>query len=112
MSTITIGCRLPTGMVLEVAGKAVTLAGQRQTHARSKIIILTPDDYGTTEVDESFWAAWKSQVGEDFAPLKSGAIFEAKNDKEAAAKVKDLKQKKTGLEGSDQASGGVSKMES
>lgn len=103
MSTVTIGCRLPTGLVLEVVKNGVPtrveLEGQRQTQKRSPVIILTPDDFGVNEVDAAFWAEWKSQVGEDYAPLKSGAIFEAKSAKEAEAKAKDLKGKKTGHEG-------------
>lgn len=98
MSTVTIGCRLPTGLVLQVGEKFVELEGQRQTQKRSPVIILTTDDFGVNEVDAAFWEAWKAQVGAEFAPLKSGAIFEAKNEKEAAAKSKDLKDKRTGHE--------------
>lgn len=98
MSTVTIGCRLPSGLILQVGDKFVELAGQRQTQQRSPIILLSADDYGTTEVEASFWEAWKAIVGAKFAPLESGAIFEAKTVKEADAKAKDLKGKKTGHE--------------
>lgn len=98
MSTVTIGCRLPSGLVMQVGEKFVELEGQRQTQKRSQIIILTPDDYGVTEVAADFWEAWKKLVGPKFGPLASGAIFEAKNTKEADAKAKDLKGKKTGHE--------------
>lgn len=98
MSTITIGCRLPSGLLLQVGEVFVELEGQRQTQQRSSIVLLSADDYGTTEVDAGFWDAWTKQVGPNFAPLKSGAIFEAKSTKEAAAKAKDLKEKKTGHE--------------
>lgn len=102
MANITIGCRLPSGLIIDLMkdGKKVEveLAGQRQTQARSSIIILSNDDYGTTEVDASFWEEWKASVGADYAPLASGAIFEAKNTNEAGAKAKDLKDKKTGHE--------------
>jgi hypothetical protein len=107
MANVTIGCRLPNGLVLEVGDKSVELAGQRQTQQRSKIILLSPDDYGTTEVDESFWQAWKQSVGKDFAPLASGAIFEAKNTNDASAKAKDLKSKKTGHEAMELNTDGV-----
>lgn len=98
MANITIGCRLPSGLEIQVGETKIELAGQRQMQARSPIILLGDDDYGTTEVDASFWDAWKAAVGPEFAPLKSGAIFEAKNTNEAGAKAKDLKDKKTGHE--------------
>lgn len=101
MPNITIGCRLPSGIILDLGDNTtppVELAGQRQAQARSKIITLTDDDYGTTEVDASFWGAFVKRVGPEFAPIKSGAIFVAKNEREAAAIAKDLKGKKTGHE--------------
>lgn len=112
MSTITIGCRLPSGLVLDIGddkNTKVELAGQRQAQARSKIVLLSEDDYGTTEVDESFWEAFCKRVGPDFAPLKSGAIFVAKNEKEAKAKHKDLKGQKTGHEPLPQETGDIKK---
>ena len=98
MSTVTIGCRLPTGLIMQVGDKFVELAGQRQTQMRSPVILLTPDDYGVTEVDADFWEAWKKQVTDKYAPLESGAIFEAKNTKEVEAKAKENKTRKTGHE--------------
>jgi len=101
MSKITIGCRLPSGLKLEVNGVTVGLAGQRQAQERSPIITLSADDYGVTEVDTSFWEAFKARVGKDFAPIKSGAVFEAKNTNDIKAKAKDLKGEKTGFEAMD-----------
>lgn len=112
MSTITIGCRLPSGLVLDIGddkNTKVELEGQRQAQARSKIILLSEDDYGTTEVDSSFWEAFCARVGPDFAPIKSGAIFVAKNEKEAKAIAKDLKGKKTGHEPLAQETGEIKK---
>lgn len=101
MSKVTIGCRLPSGLILDLGDSSKTvveLAGQRQAQARSPIVLLSEEDYGTTEVDQSFWEAFCARVGPDFAPIKSGAIFVAKNEKEAKAINKDLKGKKTGHE--------------
>ena len=109
MANVTIGCRLPNGLVIEVGDQKVELEGQRQTQKRSKIILLSDDDYGLTEVDASFWDAWKKIVGADFYPLKSGAIFEAKNTTDADAKAKDLKSKKTGHEPMEPEAEGVKK---
>ena len=101
--TIFIGCRLPNGVEIEAvdaSGKMqkVTLLGQNSAQARSPIIILSPDDYGLTEVDEAFWVAWKKDFAE-FPPLLNGAIFEAKSEKDADAIHDELKDEKTGLEG-------------
>lgn len=98
MSKVSIGCRLPSGLIIRVGDTEVELAGQRQRQEHSPVILLGENDFGTTEVDASFWSAWKKQVGEDFAPLKSKAIFEASNAKEVAAKAKDVKKEKTGHE--------------
>lgn len=110
--TITIGCRLPSGIVLELPGKPhVHLNGQRQAQERSRIILLSEDDYGLTEVDADFWAEWKRVYGGSgdnmFAPLKNGAIFEAKNASEAKAVQKELKNEKTGHEPMPQAQGNI-----
>lgn len=101
MSTVIIGCRLPSGIILDLGDPtkpSVELNGQRQAQENSPIVILSNDLYGTTEVDTEFWEAFKARVGAEFAPLKSGAIFEAKNEKEAKAKAKDLKEAPTGHE--------------
>ena len=116
MANITIGCRLPSGIILDLEkdGKVVSsveLAGQRQAQERSSIIILSEADYGLTEVDADFWAAWKKQVGPEFGPLKNNSIFEAKNKTEAKAKAKDTKDQKTGLEAMPQDAPNISKAE-
>ena len=109
MANITIGCRLPSGLEIQVGDKKIELAGQNQRYKEFgiEIILLKDEDYGTTEVDASFWEAWKQIVGKDFAPLKSGAIFESKNATEAKAQAKDLKEKKTGHEPMPQTDGNV-----
>lgn len=112
MSTVTIGCRLPNGIVLDLGDPnvpPVVIEGQRQAQERSPIIILTEDDYGVTEVDASFWEKFKERVGPEFAPLKSGAIFEAKSKKDAGAIAKELKGKKTGHEPLAQEIGNIKK---
>lgn len=103
MANILVGCRLPSGIILEVPGAPhVVLNGQRQSQEGREIILLNADDYGVTEVDESFFESWKKLVTENFGPLKNGLIFVAKNEKEAKAKNKDLKSKPTGHEATSQ----------
>lgn len=107
--TVIIGCRLPSGILLELAnGQSVEIAGQRQAQERSPIILLSEDDYGITEVDADFWAQWKKEFA-GFQPLESGAIFEAKNDKDAKAIAKELRKEKTGHEPLSQSAKGITK---
>ena len=92
MAKILIGCRLPSGLVLQLpeSEKKVTLAGLHS----SKIIGAT---HITTEVDADFWEKWKS-LHKGYQPLKTGAIFEASSAGQAEAKGKELAKEKTGFE--------------
>jgi hypothetical protein len=109
MGFITIGCRLPNGLILELPGKApVTLKGQNSAQEGRPIILLTADDCGYTDVDADFWQAWKAAY-KGFAPLENNAIFEAKNRNEAVSIAKELKDEKTGLEPMPQTSGEIKK---
>lgn len=91
---IIVGCRLPHGLMIHNPldpEQKVTLNGLNKT----KIIGAT---YATTEVDAEFWETWKAAHEGSFAPLDSGAIFEARSATEAADKAKELVKEKTGLE--------------
>lgn len=88
---VLIGCKLPHGLVLTHPANPkiqVTLRGLKD----SKIIGA---DYITTEVDAEFWAIWKLSYT-DYAPVKTGAIFECKTAEDAVKKSKDAS--KTGFE--------------
>jgi len=64
------------------------------------------NNFATTEVDREFWDLWKLSYL-DYAPIKSGAIFEAKNYSDAEAKGKERSKEKTGFEGLPKADAGV-----
>ena len=106
MARIIIGCRLPNGLTIAHpnTGVKATIAGMYS----SKIIGAT---HITTEVDAELWEAWKTSVGKDYAPLKSGAIYEARSATEALDKAKDLRKEKTGFEPMAQDAPGVKKAE-
>lgn len=100
--TVVIGCRLPHGLVIHHPMKPsekVTLKGENEA-------VIKGVGYATTEVDADFWADWKL-AHKDFAPLVSGAIFEAKSEAEAKAVAKELKAEKTGFEGMSQDGAGI-----
>ena len=74
MATITIGSRLPYGLIIEVADKKVTIEGVNKSN------IIGAEHY-TTEVDSQFWEAWTTANAE-FPALVNKAIF-AIEDKRA-----------------------------
>lgn len=99
---IIVGSKLPNGLVLHHPtdpNKKVTIKGLNS----SKIVGAT---YVTTEVDAEFWQTWKL-VHKEFVPLKSGAIFEAKNEAAASSIAKERAKVKTGLEPMSRDAGGV-----
>lgn len=101
-TSVTIGCKLPHGIVLDHPldpSKKVELKGKN-----SSLIIGV--EYGTTEVDGEFWETWKT-VHAEFPALRSGAIFEAANATELVAVAKELEGEKTGFEAMPQEAQGV-----
>lgn len=105
MAKIIIGCKLPNGITLRhptiKGGPDVTLKGLHKS-------LIIGADHATTEVDDDFWKAWKAK-NEDFEPLTSGAIFEARSVNDAAAIAREFSERKTGLEPMAQDAMGVKK---
>lgn len=111
--TIVIGCRIPTGIVLDLINASghkveVCLNGQNSAQEGSPIILLSERDYGVTDVDAEFWEAWKAKYA-GFPPLENKAIFEAKDERDAKAIHKEVKGIKTGLEPAPQEDGTIKK---
>jgi len=104
MAKIIVGCRLPHGIILN---HPLNPEDTVELNGLNKVVIVGAD-HATTEVDEDFWGIWKT-AHKDFQPLKSGAIFEAKNVAEAKGKGKELKAEKTGFEKVEQTAMGVKK---
>ena len=101
-TSVTIGCKLPHGIVLDHPldpSKKVELRGKNRS-------LIIGAEYGTTEVDGEFWETWKT-VHKGFPALKSGAIFEAANASELAAVAADLENEATGFEPMAQNAQGV-----
>jgi hypothetical protein len=89
---VTVGCKLPNGIVIQIGEKKVKLNGFNQN------MIQVGDGFGLTEgVDKEFFDAW-CEKHKAFAVVKNGMVFAQKNTTEAAAQGKDLKEKKSGLE--------------
>lgn len=106
-SKLIIGCRLPNGIVLEHPKDSRIRVKLNGIHNS----LIKGSTYGITRVDRDFWAAWRKEHAE-FAPLKSGAIFEAGSEGEAKSIAKELVDTPTGLEpmrkdGKDKRAAGV-----
>ena len=101
-TSVTIGCKLPHGIVLDHPldpSKKVELRGKNRS-------LIIGAEYGTTEVDGEFWETWKT-VHAEFPALRSGAIFEAANASDLAAVAAELKDEATGFEPMAQNAQGV-----
>lgn len=93
MSTVTVACKLPNGLILDIPGaKSITLMGSNHPDAIA--------GHGLTEVDAAFWEAW-TKLYPDFQPLKKELIFAQSGERSAVSKAKERKGEKSGLEGLD-----------
>ena len=97
-TTVTVGCKLPHGLHLDIGGKRVTLKG---TNASNVI-----GGHGITEnVDKAFFDKWMSQNKES-AAVKNGLIFAHEAAQNTKAEAKEKKDNKNGFEGLDPAKPG------
>lgn len=93
MATVTIGCKLPHGLHLDVDGTRVTLLG---TNAANVI-----GGYGITEgVDESFFKKWLAQ-NKDSAAVKNELVFAHEKPDNTKAQAKANAKNRNGFEGVD-----------
>lgn len=92
MSTVTIACKLPNGIWLEVEGaKPVRINGWNNN-------AIIGAEHGLTEnVPADLWEAWLKLHG-DTKLVKGGFIFAHGNEKALVAKAKEQKDNKSGLE--------------
>jgi hypothetical protein len=90
MPQVTIGCKLPAGLILEHGGKRVTING-----ATSSVVI---GGHGITEgVDKEFFDAWMAAHG-GLEFIKAGFLFAHDKANSTAAEAKERAKEATGLE--------------
>ena len=118
-SMVTVICRMPAGLVLdlydtdELAARASTptpvMAPPRPTasvrlngakadpryHGRDNLLLGMG---GRTQVEASFWQAWCAQ-NPNFLPLKNGLLFARPAEGDAQAELAERGQHRSGLEG-------------
>lgn len=117
--TVTIACKLPNGLRLDVTGKdgvrqSVTIRGNRlatnpdglpiQSHeiAGNPLSSMLADSYGLTpNVPADFWAQWAKENA-NYTPYKLGMVFAQGEHASAAAQAREVyADVKTGLEPMD-----------
>ncbi|WP_447876932.1 hypothetical protein [Serratia fonticola] len=90
---VTVGCKLPCGMVINVDGVTVTLLGSRNAEAR---II---GGYGLThDVDKELFDKWLS-IHKEQPYVKKHLVFAQEKENSAQSQAKEQAEIKSGLEG-------------
>lgn len=94
MATVTVGCKLPHGIHMDLDGKRVTLNGSNSSNVIG--------GHGITEnVDKEFFDKWVAQR-KDSPMVKNGLVFAHERSGNAQAEAKEKAKTKTGFEGLDQ----------
>lgn len=88
---VTVGCKLPNGLVLEVEGQTVTLNGNRQEAGH------VTGGYGLTQVDKAFFDAWLSIHGQQ-PYIKNGVVFAQSSQNSARSQAREQAGTVSGLE--------------
>lgn len=92
MSTVTVGCKLPSGLIIELDEQRVVLNG-----ANSSALV---GGFGMTEVNKALFDAWLAKH-KDYEPVKQGLVFAQEKPVNAQAEAKDKAELKNGFEGID-----------
>lgn len=101
-SHTAVCCRLPHGLILR---HPMDEAKTFELKGKNKAVIIGAD-YGTTMVPSDFWEYWIA-VNAEFPAVISGAIFTAKDGKDAEAIAREFSKRKTGFEGMSQTAFGL-----
>lgn len=97
MQTVTVGCKLPNGLHMDLRGTGGELNRRVTLNGANKSEVI--GGYGITHgVDKEFFEEWK-RINADFPPLKKGLIFAHDKPASAAAQAKEQAELKSGFEG-------------
>ncbi|GAN63183.1 hypothetical protein AA0313_0890 [Acetobacter indonesiensis NRIC 0313] len=88
-ATVTIGCKLPNGLVLQLGQTRHELAG-----IRASAVI---GGYGLTTIPAEFWSAWSRQYAA-YPPLMQGLIFAQPTVEKASTQAREQAGLQTGME--------------
>lgn len=103
MSKVTVGCKLPAGLHMDLEGKRVTLNGSNS----ATIVDTKGVKTGLTQgVDKDFFDKWCA-IHKDAPYVKDGLIFASEKESEVRAEAASLAGQKTGFEGMPQSDGKI-----
>lgn len=91
MSTVTIGCKLPNGIVMQVGEARHRINGWNNNEIAGLSHGITRD------VPEDLWDAWRAEHA-DAKFITNGIVFAETSEARAKDKSKDRKEQKTGHE--------------
>lgn len=106
-STVVIGCKHPTGLILEIgklgekgyAKQVVAGANQGDFRADGLLLPRTIGGFGRTPVSREFWDAWKSQNAANAEDWQArGFLFVADDPDLALAQANEKAASTTGFE--------------
>ena len=90
MTTVTVGCKLPNGLIIQVGNKSHMLKGANDT--------AIVGGHGITEgVDKELWDAWLV-ANKDRAMVKNGHVFAHGKTESTKAEATEKSSNKTKLE--------------
>lgn len=91
MSKVTIGCKLPNGIIMQVGEKSVRINGWNNNAIKG-------GSHGITEgVPADMWEAWRKEYAESRL-VKGEFIFACGESRQAEAKARDHKENRSGHE--------------
>ena len=108
MQTVTVACKLPNGLHMEIARDGqpkvrFTLNGaRRRVDANNRELNVEAHDvaftYGLTHgIPKDFWDAWIAE-NEHYGPVANGLIFAQAKEADSKAMARERKDLKSGLE--------------
>ena len=101
--TVTVACKLPNGLMIEVRGTEIRLNGPaRYVSPQPGRVSPNPIEdivynAGLTVVDKALWEEWLKDH-KSYDPVKTGFVYALANRNETTAKAKDGEKMRTGLE--------------
>lgn len=106
-SIVVVGCKLPSGLIVDLCdpatdehGRAIMLPRRQPVTFKGANSSNIVGGFGLTEVDADFWEAWIKQ-NPTFPAVKAGLIFAQERRDKAADNAMDHAAAKNGFEGID-----------
>ncbi|MDE3023343.1 MAG: hypothetical protein KGI54_16090 [Pseudomonadota bacterium] len=97
MATVTVGCKLPHGLILEIGKQKYVLNGAHT----AQVLGFNGERIGITHnVDKDFFDKWM-ETHKEYQPVKAGLIFAHEKEANVIAEGKEKKKVKTGFEAID-----------